>query len=62
MTNMVYYIVHLSYYPMEWKKACEIHPEKRRKCDFKPVRSYQVISLLNYIGKIVEKVVAQKLS
>ena len=47
---------------MEWKRAQEILLEKGGKRDFGLVRSYQVISLLNCIGKVVEKVVAKELS
>ena len=59
---MVYHAIRLGYHPKEWKKARGILLEKRGKRDFGLVRSYQVISLLNCIGKVVEKVVAEKLS
>lgn len=59
---MVYYAIQLNYYPTEQKKAQKILFEKRRKQDFRLVRSQQVISLLNYIGKVVNKIVAKKLS
>lgn len=47
---------------MEQKKAQDIFLEKRRKPEFRLDRSYQGISFLNCIGKVVENVVAQELS
>lgn len=43
------------------KKTREILYEKGRKYDFELVKSYQVINLLNFIGKVVEKVIAKEL-
>ena len=62
ITSMVYHAIRLGYHPTEWKKARGILLEKGGKRDFRLVRSYQVISLLNCIGKVVEKVVAMELS
>lgn len=59
---MVYQTIRLGYDLMEQKRAQKILFEKGRKQDFGLIRSYQVINLLNFIGKIVEKVVAKKLS
>ncbi len=59
---MVYHVIRLGYHPTEWKKARVILLEKGGKRDFGLVRSYRVISLLNCIGKVVEKVVAKELS
>lgn len=59
---MVYYAIELGYYVKEWKKAREILLEKDEKRDFGLVRFYQVMSLLNCIYKIVEKVVIKELS
>lgn len=44
------------------KKARGILLEKGGKRDFGLLRSYRVIRLLNCMGKIVEKVVAEQLS
>ena len=52
----------LGYHPREWIKAWGKLLEKRWKQDFGLVRSYRVMSLLNCMGKVVEKVVAKKLS
>ncbi len=59
---MVYHAIQLGYHPREWKKARGILLEKGGKRDLGLVRSYRVISLLNCMGKVVEKVVAQELS
>ncbi len=62
ITSIVYHAVRLGYHPREWKKARGILLEKGGKRDFGLVRSYRVISLLNCIGKVVEKMVAKELS
>lgn len=62
ITSMVYHAIRLGYHPTEWTKARGILLEKAGKRDFGLVRSYRVISLLNCMGKVVEKVVAQELS
>ncbi len=59
---MVYHAIRLGYHPPEWKRARGILLEKGGKRNFGLVSSYQVISLLNCIGKIVEKVIAIELS
>ncbi len=58
ITSMVYHAIQLGHHSMEWKKARGIRLEKAGKRDFELVRSYRVISLLNCMGKVVEKVVA----
>ena len=62
ITSMVYHAIRLGYHPTQWKRARGILLEKGGKRDFGMVRSYRVISLLNCIGKVVEKVVAKELS
>ena len=52
----------MGYHPTEWKKARGIFLEKGGKRDFGLVRSYHVISLLNYMCKVVKKVVVKGLS
>ena len=62
ITSMVYHAIRLGYHPVEWKRARGILLQKGGKRDFGLVRSYRVISLLNCMGKVVEKVVANELS
>lgn len=62
MTNIVRHTIRLGYHPQEWKKARGILLQKGGKRDIGLVRSYRVISLLNCMGKVIEKVVAEQLS
>ena len=62
ITNMVYHAIRLGYHFTEWKKAQGVFLEKRGKRDLSLVQSYLVISLLNRIGKVIEKVIARELS
>ena len=59
---MIQNAIRLRYQPKRWKKARGILLEKGGKRDLSLVKSYRVISLLNCMGKIVEKVVAGQLS
>lgn len=60
MTQMVQQAVRLGYHPREWKRAHGILLEKGGKRDLTLVKSYRVISLLNCMGKILEKLVAEQ--
>ena len=62
ITRLVQHSIRLGYHPKEWKKARGVLLEKAGKRDFGLVRSYRVISLLNCMGKVIEKVVAEQLS
>ena len=59
---MVYHTIRLGYHPAKWKRAWGILLQKGGKRDFGLVRSYRVISLLKCMGKVIKKVVANKLS
>ena len=54
--------IRLHYHPTGWKRARRILLEKGNKRDKSLIKSYRVISLLNCMGKLVEKVVAEQLS
>ena len=62
ITHLVQQSIRLVYHPKEWKKARRVLLGKAGKRDFGLVRSYRVISLLNCMGKVIEKVVAEQLS
>ena len=47
--------IRLQYHPQHWKHAKGILFDKPNKRDRTLVKSYQVISLLNCLGKVVEK-------
>ena len=52
----------LQYHPQLWRHAKGILLEKPNKRDRTLVKLYRVISLLNCFGKVVEKLIAEKLS
>ena len=62
IASMVQQTIRLGYHPKRWKRARGILLEKLGKRDFGLVRSYRVISLLNCLGKVVEKVIADELA
>lgn len=62
ITNLVQQAIRLGYHPKEWKKGRGILLEKGGKRNLGLVRSYRVISLLNCLGKVVEKLVAEQLA
>lgn len=55
---MVQQAIKLGYQTKRWKRAPGILLEKGEKQDLSLVKSYRVISLLNCLGKVVQKVVA----
>ena len=61
MMQMIQQVVRLEYHLKKCKRACNILQEKVGKLDVRLVKSYKKISLLNYIGKLLEKVVAEQL-
>ena len=62
ITSLVQQAIRLQYHPRLWRHAKGILLEKPNKRDRTLVKSYRVISLLNCFGKVVEKLVAEKLS
>lgn len=58
---MIEKAIQLKYHPKAWKRAWEILLKKGRKQDFDLVRAYQVISLLNYMIKVLEKIIREQL-
>lgn len=61
MTEMVKHAIRLGYHLQEWMRARGVLLEKGGKRDFTLVKFYRVISLLNCMGKVVEKVVGEQL-
>lgn len=62
MTSMIQQAIRLGHYSEAWKKARGILLEKGGKRDFALVKSYRVISVFNYMGKLLEKGIAEQLS
>lgn len=62
ITSLVQHAIRLQYHLQPWRYAKGILMEKPNKRDWILVKSYRVISLLNCLGKMVEKLVVKKLS
>ena len=58
---MIQHTICLGYHCKKLKKSCKILLKKDRKRDFGLVCSYPAIGLLNYLGKVVEKIMAKQL-
>jgi len=54
--------VRMGHHPAVWKRASEVVIRKPRQKDYMQLKWYQTISLLSYMGKVFEKVVAERLS
>lgn len=62
ITPVVVQAIRLQSHPQRWRHAKRVLLEKPNKRDRTLVKSYWVISLLNCLEKVVEKVVAEQLS
>jgi hypothetical protein len=62
ITALVRASIHLGAHPKTWKVAEGITIPKPGKDDYTKAKSYRVISLLNCLGKVVEKVECRPLS
>lgn len=58
----VQHVIRLGYHPKKWRKARGILLQKPSKRDFGLARLYLVISLINFMRKVVEKVVTEQFS
>ncbi|KAJ7747692.1 hypothetical protein DFH07DRAFT_689613, partial [Mycena maculata] len=50
------------FHPREWRKAIAVALRKPRKPDYSNPRAYRLIQLLECLRKILEKIVARRLS
>ncbi|KAF9269285.1 hypothetical protein L218DRAFT_796398, partial [Marasmius fiardii PR-910] len=50
------------YYPINWRKAIAVMLWKPGKQDFSKPHSYHLITLLECLGKLLEKVIARQLT
>ena len=55
-------LVNLGHYPAAWKTAIIIVLKKPGKPDYTVPGAYRPISLLNTLGKLLEKVIARRLT
>ena len=53
---------HHGYHPKCWRKAIGVVIPKPKKDDYSNPKSYRVIALLNCLGKVLEKIIATRLS
>jgi len=52
----------LSYHPYEWKRAITITLKKLKKEKYDNPKAYRLIALLNTYSKLLESIVARRLS
>ena len=50
------------YHPNEWKRSVTLTLRKPKKGDYTDPKSYRPIALLNTIGKLLERVIASRIS
>ncbi|APA14489.1 hypothetical protein SS1G_06411 [Sclerotinia sclerotiorum 1980 UF-70] len=56
------HLINLGYHPSCWKQATGAILKKPSKPDYSAPKAYRVIALLNCLGKISERILAQRLS
>ena len=54
--------IRISYHPLCWRTGLGAVLKKPNKSDFSLPKSYRIITLLNCLGKIAEKIVANRLA
>ena len=59
---MYNYLINISYYLKAWKQAIRAILKKANKPNYSVLKAYRVISLLNYLGKVSERILAKRLS
>lgn len=62
ITSLAMQTLRLQYHPKNWRHTRGVLIEKSKKRDRTLIKSYRVISLLNCLVKVVEKLVAEQLS
>lgn len=50
------------FHPQCWKESIDVVIKKFNKDDYSSSKSYRIVSLLNCLGKIAEKVIAERLA
>ena len=55
-------LINRGYHPRPWKQAIGAILKKPKKPDYSAPKAYRVIALLNCLGKISERILAQRLS
>jgi hypothetical protein len=60
--QLYYKLIQLGFHPDCWKEAINVVIKKPNKERYSEPNSYRTISLLNCLGKISEKIIAERLS
>jgi ribonuclease HI len=60
--NIYSMLINTGYHPACWKQATGVILKKPKKPDYSAPKAYRVISLLNCLGKVSERILAQRLS
>ncbi len=55
-------LINTGYHPYYWRQATGFILKKPNKPDYSVPKAYRVISLLNYLGKVSERILARRLS
>jgi len=55
-------LIEIGYHPQIWRQSVGVVLKKSGKDDYSNSRSYRIISLLNCLSKIAEKIIAERLS
>ncbi|KAF8828234.1 hypothetical protein HHX47_DHR4000457 [Lentinula edodes] len=61
MTALYRQCLRAGYHPRAWRKAIAVALRKPRKPDYSKPRAYRLITLLECLGKVLEKIVARRL-
>ncbi|KAI5834854.1 hypothetical protein K523DRAFT_222860, partial [Schizophyllum commune Tattone D] len=62
IATLVRLCVRLGHHPRSWRRAVAVALRKPRKPDYSKPRAYRLITLLECMGKVVEKVMAKRLA
>ena len=60
--NVYSVLINLGYHPKSWKQATGAILQKPNKEDYAIPKSYRIITLLNCLGKVAERIIAHRLS
>ena len=58
----IFYHLTLGYYPQQWRTAVAVALQKPNKPDYTQPHAYRLITLLECMGKILEKIIACRLT
>ena len=62
ITMLICWCLANGYHPLQWQRTIAITLKKPNKPDYTQPRAYRLITLLEYMGKLLEKVVVHRLT